>query len=86
MIERYGYDRYMANATIVSDDALGKLRRKQSNGVTITVADVINGSAEPDGSHKRYVLCVPDEVRTCREAIAWTYGMPAATYKEAVRT
>ena len=38
--------------------------------------DVTNGSPEPDGTYKHYFLQVPATVRTAREGVAWTYGLP----------
>ena len=40
-----------------------------------TAVEVVNGTAEADGSRKRYVLRVPSRMRTAREAVAWTYGL-----------
>jgi hypothetical protein len=45
---------------------------------------VINATAEADGTHKHYFLQVPPELRTPREAVAWTYGMQARTYSKLV--
>ena len=39
--------------------------------------EVENSTPEPDGSYKRYFLRVPPEVRTPREAVAWTFGFDA---------
>jgi len=47
----------------------------------IAVVEVVNGTAEPDGSHRRYFLSVPPECRTACEAVAWTYGMTAEQYR-----
>ena len=47
---------------------------------------MINGTPEPDGSHKRYFLQVPPTVRTPREAVAWTYGLSERQYRPVVRT
>ena len=42
--------------------------------------EVMNGTAEADGSRKRYFLRVPSAMRTAREAVAWTYGLTADQY------
>ena len=42
--------------------------------------EVINGTPEPDGSHKHYFLQVPPTVRSAREAVAWTYGLSEFEY------
>jgi len=41
---------------------------------------VVNSTAEPDGSFKNYFLCVPPNVKTCVEAVAWTNYMKADKY------
>jgi hypothetical protein len=43
--------------------------------------EVINATAEKDGTFKRYVLTVPPTVVTAREAVAWTFGMTAEQYQ-----
>lgn len=41
---------------------------------------VVNSTAEPDGTYKKYYLCVPPNVRTCKSAVAWTFGMAGKEY------
>ena len=41
---------------------------------------------EQDGTSKRYFLQVPANMRTAREAVAWTYGLPEQRYRPSVRT
>jgi hypothetical protein len=69
----------------VSEDETGVLWRKlwSFRGVTIgswTAVEVTNGTAEQDGSRKRYFLRVPSAMRTAREAVAWTYGLTEDQY------
>ena len=62
MIERLGWDRWSAEcgaAVIDHDDRWGTLKR----GGDVLFLEVVNGSAEPDGSFRRYVLPVDDECR-----------------------
>ena len=80
MIERYGYDRYMQSANIVHQDRTGRLRKKKVGNDTIAVIEVVNGTAEIDGTFRRYVLSVPPEMQTACEAVAWTYGMTEKQY------
>jgi len=47
---------------------------------------VVNGTPDPDGSHRRYFLRVPPNVRTAHEAVAWTYGLTAREYEPRIRT
>src|SRR5262249_14691930 len=73
-------------------DETGILWRKSwtFRGVAIgswSAVEVINGSAEADGSRKRYFLRVPSRMRTAREAVAWTYGLTGEQYaKLEIRT
>src|SRR5262249_24521819 len=39
------------------------------------VVEVINATAEPDGSFRHYFLRVPPETTTARAAVAWAVGM-----------
>ena len=46
--------------------------------------EVINATPEADGTHKHFFLQVPANLRTAREAVAWTYGMRADAYDQLV--
>jgi len=48
--------------------------------------EVTNSTPEPDGSHKYYILRVPPTITTCREAVAWTFGMTADDYDPEIET
>ncbi len=52
----------------------------------IAFVEVVNGTAEPDGTFNRYFLRVPPNMQTAREAVAWTYGLSAAEYVPVRRT
>lgn len=85
MIEILTPERYVAlgGATCVSRDSTGKLWRRQWWGPgddAWAAVEVINGTAERDGTYKRYFLQVPANVRTAREAVAWTYGLTDVQY------
>jgi hypothetical protein len=89
MIEILTPERYIAlgGATCVSRDATGKLWRRQWWGPgddAWAAVEVLNGTAEPDGTFKRYFLQVPANVRTAREAVAWTYGLTDSQYANLV--
>lgn len=47
---------------------------------------VINSTPEIDGSFKNYYLCVPPTVKSCREAVSWTFGMEADDYSPSQET
>jgi hypothetical protein len=42
---------------------------------------VINSTIEHDGSYKNYYLCVPSNMKKCKQAVAWTFRMDANDYK-----
>jgi hypothetical protein len=48
--------------------------------------EVVNGTREPDGTHKHYFLRVPPTMLAAREAVAWTYGLSAEAYQPRIRT
>lgn len=56
------------------------------DGDYLAMVEVVNGTPEPDGSIKHYWLRVPPDVRTAKEAVAWTYGLTADQYNPVVRT
>jgi hypothetical protein len=88
MIERYGYERYVSDGKIVHEDKTGRLiKKRNAHGDEIAVVSVVNGSKEPDGTYRRYVLSVPPEMQTACQAVAWTYGLTEQQYaKLRVRT
>jgi hypothetical protein len=52
----------------------------------IVMIEVVNRTPGPDGRFKRYWLRVPPEMRTAREAVAWTFNMPAEQYAPEIET
>lgn len=49
--------------------------------LAVRIAEVVNGTPEPDGSFKTYYLRVPRDIGNIDTAIAWTYGMRTAEYR-----
>ncbi len=88
MIEVLTPERFIAEggAHPVSRDEVGTLWRQRWRWEAWAAVEVVNGSPEPDGTHKRYFLQVPANMRTAREAVAWTYGLPEQRYRPTVRT
>jgi hypothetical protein len=89
MIEIMTPERFIRSGAVsrVAKDETGVLWRKLwgYRGVTIgswTAVEVVNGTAEADGSRRHYFLRVPSGIRTPREAVAWTYGLSAERYAE----
>ena len=64
----------------------GRHRPILSHTRALAYVEVVNGTAEPDGTFKRYFLRVPPNMQTAREAVAWTYGLSEAEYVPARRT
>jgi hypothetical protein len=89
MLERYGFERFVTDsgATPVSSDAFGDLYRIDLAGdEPLALVFVNNRTPEPDGSTKQYALRVPPDLETAHAAVAWTFGMTAATYQPSVET
>jgi hypothetical protein len=98
MLEAFGFDRYLGERgakEIAVDTCHGRPRRLLDitvKGETVRVIEVENGSLEPDGTRRKFVLgaarhpITRELPKTPHEAIAWSYGRPADQYVEAVRT
>jgi hypothetical protein len=88
MIEVFTPERFIAEggAYKVSHDETGVLWRQRWRWEAWAAVEVINGSPEADGTRKRYFLQVPANMRSAREAVAWTYGLPEQRYRPVVRT
>jgi hypothetical protein len=72
-------------------DILGERRRlwriDDVRGDELLVAvEVVNSSLEADGSRRSYFIRVPPRTRTCRAAVAWTFGLEAHQYAPSVET
>jgi hypothetical protein len=87
MIEIMTPQRYVAlgGAARVAEDETGILWRKMWLASDVWAAvEVINATPEPDGTHRHFFLQVPANMRTAREAVAWTYGLKAKAYARLV--
>jgi hypothetical protein len=82
MIDMMTPERFIAasGAIPVSVDETGVLWRKQWFRDSWAAVEVVNGTAEADGTRKHYYLQVPPDVRSAREAVAWTYGLTPQQY------
>ena len=47
---------------------------------------VVNSTPEPDGTSKKYMLRVPPEIQSAREAIAWTFSLKPEEYTPLLET
>jgi hypothetical protein len=88
MIEILTPERFIAQggAHRVAQDETGVLWRQRWRWEAWAAVEVINGTPEPDGTLKRYFLQVPANMRSPREAVAWTYGLSESRYRPVVRT
>ncbi|WP_331386629.1 DUF6745 domain-containing protein [Saccharothrix sp. ST-888] len=46
----------------------------------VVMVEVVNSTAEPDGTFRTYWLRVPPGTRTARAGVAWTFGVNEADY------
>jgi hypothetical protein len=89
MIDRYGPSRYATDsgAKEIQRDDYGRLLRTEVPGdEPIVLVEVVNSTAEPDGSFKNYQLRVPPGTKTAREGVAWSFGKTEAEYEPLVET
>lgn len=89
MIDAYGAEPYLreSGAQVVHFDRFGTLYRKSVKGdEAIVMVEVVNSTPETDGSFKKYFIRVPPDMRTTREAVAWTFGLDANEYGPAKET
>lgn len=89
MIERFGAARYLREigAVVVDEDidGVGKprrlLRAEFTDDESLTMIELTNSSPGPDGTYRLYHLRVPPTMRTCHEAVAWTFDMEPDAYR-----
>lgn len=89
MLEHYGYEQYIVDsgAEPVQHDEAGRLWRVRLPGdEPITMVEVVNASAEPDGTFRRYWLRVPPHTKTAKAGVAWTFGLSEEEYRPVVQT
>ena len=90
MLEHYGHDRYIVDsgAEPVQQDEAGRLWRVNmpAGDEPIAMVEVVNATAEPDGTHRTYWLRVPPHLRTAKDAVAWTFGLTGEEYRPQVQT
>ncbi len=88
LTEIFGFEQLMraGGASLLRSDSYGTLwvRRRHASrrwdGDVEVALEVVNSTPEPDGSHKRYMLRVPPDMRSPHEAVAWTFGLRPAEY------
>ena len=88
MIEVLTPERFIAQggAYRIAQDETGVLWRQRWRWEAWAAVEVINATPDEDGTRKHYFLQVPANMRSAREAVAWTYGLPEQRYRPTVRT
>jgi hypothetical protein len=87
--ETYGLERYIqdSKAKIISQDEYRSLYKKdQINDEPIVMVKVKNSTPEHDGTYKFYFMRVPPNMKTPKEAIAWTFGLNKEEYNPNIET
>jgi hypothetical protein len=89
-IERIGLERFLqgVGAEVIQEDDYGRLWRttRRFDGEAFVAVEVVNSTAEPDGSYRRYFLRVPPGTRTARRGVAWSFGLTRKAYVPAVES
>lgn len=77
MMIRVGPERLLKilEGQLINSDLFGELWETEIKGDRWRFIKVVNGSPEPDGTYKNYILTVPPDTETCREGVAWTTGI-----------
>jgi len=52
----------------------------------LVIVEVTNTTPEPDGTARTYWLRVPPDMRTARQAVAWTFELDEGEYAPTVQT
>ena len=76
--------------TVVHSDEYGNGRELlKFDGIfeePVMLVKVFNGTPEPNGTYKKYYLQVPPTMKTCQEAVAWTFRKTENEYAPAQET
>jgi len=89
LIEMYGIEQYLkdAEAVKIQEDECGALYVKDDiMDESLKMVKVLNSTPEPDGSINTYFLRVPPDMKTAREAVAWTFFMTEDEYHPDIET
>jgi hypothetical protein len=93
LVERFGEERLVreGGAELLDSNVVGRLWRRRIDveptrwgprrEEPVVMVEVKNSTPEPDGTRKTYFLRVPPNLRTAREAVAWTFGLAGSEYR-----
>jgi hypothetical protein len=69
----------------LAEDEFGELYQTEITGdEPICMIKLVNSTPGPDGEFKNYWLRVPPDMKTARQAVAWTFGMTPDEYAKAL--
>lgn len=77
------------NTTIIHEDKQKNQILFQIKGIfeePVSYVKVVNSTQEPDGTYKDYYLCVPPDMKTCKQAVAWTFRLEEQEYQPGQET
>lgn len=89
LVDHLGWDRVVRGSGLTphAQDGHGRLWRLAVPGEEpILLLEVENATPEPDGRRRPYFLRVPPDMRSPREATAWTFGLPELEYAPEVES
>jgi len=90
LLERYGIEEFLrdSQAQHVQEDETGALYKLRGGpwGDSIALVGVVNSTAEPDGTFKRYFLRVPPDTTSAREGVAWTFQLSTDEYSPLIES
>jgi len=89
LIYQYGQERYLkdSGAEVLHQDDFGVLYRlERSPDEPLHVVKVTNATPEKDRTFRDYFLSVPPEMKTARQAVAWTFGKAENDYAPIIET
>jgi hypothetical protein len=78
LLRRYGYEKFVRDlrGIKVQEDKFGELVKLNFKGEeTMKFVKVKDSSTD-----RIYVIRVPSEIKTCREGVAWTFGLRTSEY------
>lgn len=67
-------------------DNSGIIGEEVNEDPNFTVVQVYDGTPLPDGTYKKYYLVTPPDMKTCQEAVAWTFRKSAKEYQPVKET
>lgn len=78
-LKRFGYDNFVRDAgmEVIDRDGDNELLKKD---------DILFAHVKDSSTPRRYLLRVPPQMETLREAIAWTFNMSPDQYKPLIET